>query len=208
MAATPPCYPAGAAATLFPLPGDAQWIARLPRHGLLRASFIPDRDQRELRELTRYRTALIHERSVEVNRLQKTLEGANIKLAGVASDVTGTSKREMLAGLVAGETDGAVLAEYACGHMRAKLPQLQHALEGSVRPHQRFLLAQQLSHIEDLDDAIAQVSAKVARRLAPFEAVLERLDAIPGVGRRTAEIVLAEIGTDMSLFPSAGHLAA
>jgi transposase len=187
---------------------DAQWIATLLRHGLLRASFIPDRDQRELRELTRYRTALIRERAAEVNRLQKTLEGANIKLAGVASDVTGASAREMLAALASGATDAVAMAEYARGRMRAKIPQVQRALEGTVRPHQRFLITQQLAHIDDLDEAIVQVSTEVARRLAPFEDALERLDAIPGVGRHTAEIVLAELGTDMGRFPSPGHLAA
>ncbi len=186
---------------------DAEWIATLLRHGLLRASFIPDRDQRELRELTRYRTALIRERSAEANRLQQTLEGANIKLGDVASNVLGKSAREMLAGLVAGEEDVVVLAECAKRRLRSKIPELQRALEGTVGPHQRFLLAQQLAHIDYLDEAIADLCGEVARRLAPFEEAIVRLDAVAGIGRPTAEVILAEIGTDMSRFPSAGHLA-
>jgi transposase len=186
---------------------DAEWIADLLRHGLLRASFVPDRPQRELRELTRYRTALVRERASEANRLQKTLEGANIKLGDVATNVLGRSAREMLEGLVAGRADPATLAQFARGRMREKIPQLERALAGHFAAHQRFMVAQQLAHIDYLDDAIQHVSAEVAQRLAPFEPILERLDGIPGVGRRTAEILLAEIGTDMSRFPSAGHLA-
>src|SRR4051812_14682945 len=120
---------------------DCEWIADLLRHGLLRPSFVPPRPQREFRELTRYRTSLVRERGAEVNRLQKTLEGANIKLAGVASNILGTSSRAMLEQLIAGTTDGAALAELARGRLRAKLPQLQQALTGQVGPHQRFLLA-------------------------------------------------------------------
>jgi len=186
---------------------DAEWIADLLRHGLLRASFVPDRPQRELRELTRYRTALVRERASEANRLQKTLEGANIKLGDVATNVLGRSAREMLEGLVAGRADPGTLAQFARGRMREKIPQLERALAGHFAAHQRFMVAQQLAHIDYLDDAIQHVSAEVAQRLAPFEPILERLDGIPGVGRRTAEILLAEIGTDMSRFPSAGHLA-
>src|SRR5918995_6743829 len=123
---------------------DCEWLADLLRHGLVRGSFVPDRPQRELRELTRYRTALIHERSAEVNRLQKALEGANVKLASVATDIMGKSGREMLAALVAGETDGKVLAQLAKGRLQDKVPQLERALTGRMSPHQRFLLAQQL----------------------------------------------------------------
>ena len=130
---------------------DAEWIADLLRHGLLPASFVPDRPQRELRELTRYRTALIRERSAEVNRLQKTLEGANIKLAGVATDIMGKSAREMLQALIAGRTDAAALAQLAEGKLRAKLPQLEQALTGRFAAHQRFMLAQQLAHIDALE---------------------------------------------------------
>jgi transposase len=186
---------------------DCEWIAELLRHGLLTASFVPDRPQRELRELTRYRTALIQERSAEVNRLQKTLEGANIKLASVATDVMGTSGRQMLAALVAGATDGATLAQLAKGRLREKAPELERALTGRMGPHQRFLLARQLAHITFLDEQIERVSAEIAERLRPFQAAIDRLDAIPGVGRRIAEVLIAEIGTDLTRFATAGHLA-
>src|SRR5215207_10720255 len=186
---------------------DAEWIADLLRHGLLKASFVPDRPQRELRELTRYRTSLIRERAAEANRLQKTLEGANIKLGDVATNVLGRSAREMLEGLVAGTAEPAALAQFARGRMRAKIPQLERALAGHFAVHQRFMVAQQLAHIDYLDEVIERVGTEVAQRLAPFEAIIERLDVIPGVGRRTAENLLSEIGTDMSRFPTAGHLA-
>ena len=180
---------------------DCEWLADLLRHGLLRGSFVPERPQRELRELTRYRTSLVQERSAEVNRLQKTLEGANIKLGDVATDIMGLSSRQMLAALAGGETDAAVMAQLAQGRLRDKLPALERALAGRVGPHQRFLLARQLAHIDFLDAAIAEVSAETAARLRPFEDELERLATIPGIGRRTAEVLLAEIGTDMHRFP-------
>jgi len=186
---------------------DAEWIADLLRHGLLRGSFVPDRPQRELRELTRYRTALVRERTREVNRVQKTLEGANVKLGDVASNVLGVSGRAMLQGLVAGNTDTATLADLAKAKLRDKRAALERALSGRMGPHQRFLLAEQLSHIDTLDDAIERVSAEIAERVLPFEPEIERLDAIPGVGRRTAEALVAEMGTDMSRFPTAAHLA-
>ncbi len=186
---------------------DAVWIADLHRHGLLRASFVPDRGQRELRELTRYRTSLVQERAAEASRLQKTLEGANLKLGDVASNVLGRSARAMLERIVGGDTDAPALAQLAQGRLRAKIPQLERALAGRVAAHQQFLLAQQLAHLDYLDEAIARVSAEVAERLRPFAAAIERLDTIPGVGRRTAEILLAEIGPDMGRFPTAAHLA-
>ena len=186
---------------------DCEWIADLLRHGLLRASFVPDRAQRELRDLTRYRTALVQERSAEVNRLQKTLEGANIKLAAVATDVLGKSGRQILERLVGGATDAAALAQLAKGRLRQKLPQLERALVGRFGAHQRFLVARQLAHIDDLDETIAQVSAEIAERLGPFEAELVRLDEVPGVGRWTAEVIVAELGTDMGRFPTDRHAA-
>jgi transposase len=186
---------------------DCEWLADLLRHGLLRGSFVPTRAQRELRELTRYRTSLVQERSAEVNRLQKTLEGANIKLGDVATDIMGLSGRQMLAALAAGETDAAAMAQLAQGRLRDKLPALERALAGCIGAHQRFLLARQLAHIDFLDASIAEVSAEIAERLRPCEAELERLATIPGVGRRTAELLVAEIGTDMSRFPTAAHLA-
>jgi transposase len=186
---------------------DCEWIADLLRHGLLRGSFVPDRPQRELRELTRYRTTLIRERAAEINRVHKTLEGANIKLGSVASEVFGVSGQRMVQALVEGTTDATQLADLAKGKLRDKLPQLERALAGQVGPHQRFLLARQLAHLASLDELIEQVSAEVERRLRPFQDALDRLDTIPGVGRRTAEALLAEIGADPSRFPSAGHLA-
>jgi transposase len=186
---------------------DCEWIADCLRHGLLKGSFVPDRSQRELRELTRYRTSLTDERSAEINRLQKTLEGANIKLASVATDVLGKSGREMLELLVAGTVDAAVLADLAKGRLREKIPQLERALTGRFGPHQRFLVAQQLAHIDGLDEIIARLDAEIAEREHPFEEAIELLDTIPGFGRRNAENLLAEIGTDMSRFPSAHHLA-
>jgi transposase len=187
--------------------GDAEWLADLLRHGLLRASFVPDRPQRELRELTRYRTSLVRERAAEVNRLHKTLEGANVKLAAVATNVMGKTGRDVLAALAGGETDPGALADLARGRLRTKLPELERALAGRMGAHQRFLLARQLSHVDFLEEQIEQVSAEIAERLRPFAAALEQLDAIPGVGRRTAEALVAEIGTDMRRFPTAGHLA-
>jgi transposase len=187
---------------------DSEWLADLLRHGLLRASFVPDRPQRELRELTRYRTTLVRERSAEVNRLQKTLEGANIKLGAVASSLAGRSAREMIEGLLADNPDPARLADLARGRLREKLPELERALTGRVGPHQRFLLAQQLAHIDYLDAAVERVSLEIAERLCPFDGTLTRLETIPGVGRRVAEIVAAELGLEVARFPSAGHLAA
>jgi transposase len=170
---------------------DAEWIADLLRHGLLRPSFIPDRPQRELRELTRYRSTLIHERAKEVNRLQKVLEGANIKLASVATDILGKSGRDILEALVGGTTDAAALAQLARGRLREKIPQAEQALAGQFSAHQRFLIAQQLAHIDFLDTSLERVSAEIGDRLRPFELAMERAQTIPGVGRRTAEVLLA-----------------
>lgn len=186
---------------------DAEWIADLLQHGLLRASFVPGRDDRELRELTRYRASLVRERSAEVNRLQKTLEGANIKLGDVVSDVTGVSARAMLDALVAGQTDPEALADLAVRQLRKKRDALVSALNGKIRPHQQFMLAQHLRLIDAFDTQIAELSAEIGRRLAPFESRVALLDSIPGIGRWTAEGILAEIGTDMSRFPTAGHLS-
>lgn len=186
---------------------DCEWLADLLRHGLLRPSFVPPRPQRELRELTRYRTSLIRERAAEINRVQKTLEGANIKLGDVASNVLGASGRQILTAMLAGTADPTILAEFARGKLRAKLPQLERALVGQFGAHQRFLLARQLAHLDSLDELIEQLDAEVEERLRPFEDALDRLDTIPGVGRRTAQVLVAEIGLDMSRFPTARHLA-
>jgi transposase len=187
---------------------DCEWIAELLRHGLLRGSFVPERSQRELRKLTRYRTALVQERAAEVNRLQKTLEGANVKLASVATDIMGKSGRHMLKALIAGSTDASEMARLAKGKLRAKIPQLEQALRGSFGAHhQRFLVAQQLAHIDFLEETIERLSAQIVERVGPFEEVIERLETIPGVGRRTAEAILAEIGPEVSRFPTYRHLA-
>jgi transposase len=186
---------------------DCEWIADLLRHGLLRGSFVPERPQRELRELNRYRTTLVRERSAEVGRLQKTLEGANIKLASVATDIMGKSARQMLKALIDGSTDTSAMAQLARGKLRAKIPQLERALQGCSGAHQRFLIAQQLAHIDFLEETIEQLSAEIAERMGPFGEAIERLETIPGVGRRTAEAILAEIGADMSRFPTYRHLA-
>jgi transposase len=168
---------------------------------------VPDRPQRELRELTRYRTSLVRARTAEANRLQKTLEGANVKLGLVATDVLGKTGRDILAALVAGETDPAAMAQLARGLLRKKRPQLEQALTADVGLHQRFLLAQHLAHIDFLEAAIAAVSAEVARRLRPLDEAIARLDAIPGIGREAAEALLAELGGDVARFPTAKHLA-
>jgi len=187
---------------------DSEWIADLLRHGLLRPSFVPARPQRELRELTRYRTHLVQERTAEINRLHKTLDGANIKVGAVVSTLRGKSAREMLAALVAGPSEPQALAQLARGRLREKLPQLEQALRGQFGAHQRFLVAQQLAHLDYLEEAIERVSAELAERLRPFEDALTRLATIPGVGRRGAEILVAEMGTELSRFPTAAHLAA
>jgi transposase len=158
---------------------DAEWIANLLRHGLLTGSYVPERSQQELRELTRYRTTLVRERTAEANRLQKTLEGANIKLASVSTDILGLSGRQILAALVAGATDAAAMAECAHGRLREKLPALTQALVGRFGAHQRFMVAQQLAHVDFLDAAIAQVSAEIGARLQPVGDLVARLNTIP-----------------------------
>lgn len=185
---------------------DCRWIAQLLAHGLLRGSFVPPREIRELRDLTRYRKSLIQERTREANRVHKVLEDANIKLASVATDILGVSGRAMLEALLHGTTDPEVLAELAKGRLRQKLPALRQALTGRFRDHHGFLVGQLLAHLDYLDEAIAQLSERIAEVLRPFEPQLERLMTIPTVKRRTAEVILAEVGTDMSRFPTAAHL--
>lgn len=185
---------------------DAEWIAGLLKHGLLQGSYIPDREQRELRELIRYRRSLIDERAGEVNRIQKVLEGANIKLSSVASDVLGKSGRAMLEAMIQGEENPDVLSELAQRRMKSKKPELKRALNGLMRDHQKQMLAAQLRHIDFLDEEISRLDEEVKGRMLPFEEDLDLLDTIPGVGRRTAEQVLAEIGTNMEQFPTAAHL--
>jgi len=173
---------------------DAEWIADLLHHGLLRGSYIPDREQRELRELVRYRRNLIRERARTVNRIQQLLEGANIKLSSVASNVVGVSGRAMLEGLVAGQEDPEALAGLAKGQLRAKRPALEEALRGLMGAHQRTMLQSQLRHLDFLDGEVAQLDQEVAQRVGPFEDAVRRSDAIPGVGRRVTEEVLGRRG--------------
>lgn len=188
---------------------DARWIATVLRHGLLRPSFIPDRAQRELRELTRFRAALVRDRARMVNRLQKTLEGANLKLASVLTDVTGASGTRILSALLRGEEDAGALADLADVRVRRrKRPALEEALLGRLTGPLRFVVAQQLAQVAALDGQVAACDAEVATALAPHAALIARLDAIPGVGRRTAEVILAELGPDVGRFASAKHLAA
>jgi len=186
---------------------DAEWLAELLRHGLLRASFVPDRAQRELRELVRYRRTLIQEKARLVTRVQKVLESSNIKLGSVASDVMGKSSRAMLRELVAGNTDVTAMAELAESNLRFKKGQLEEALVGSIGPHQRFLLRQLIDLVEVHETQIEELNQEVEQRMRPFEAALELVDQIPGIGRRSAEQILAETGVDMSRFPSAAHFA-
>ena len=186
---------------------DAEWIAELLRHGLLRPSFIPDRAQRELRELTRHRRSLIQERSQVRNRIQKLLEGANLKLTGVITDVAGVSGRAILTALASGMTEPERLADLAHGSVQHKREELVRALSGAMGDHQRLLLQSLLRQLDFLDAEIAALSEEVAARTVPFQEAIDRLDAVPGIGRRNAEDILAEIGTDMSRFPSAAHLA-
>lgn len=186
---------------------DADWIAELLRHGLLRGSFVPSRPQRQLRELTRHRTTLVQERARTINRMQNVLEDANIKLASVVTDIRGVSARSMLEALIAGERDLSVMAELARGRMRSKRTELEEALRGHFLPHHSFLLTEHLSHLDYLDEAIDRVSQAIEEHLADEQEAIALLDTIPGVSQRTAEILIAEIGTDMSRFPSAKHLA-
>jgi len=186
---------------------DCEWIADLLAHGLIKGSFIPPEPIRDLRDLTRYRKSLIDERIREVNRLHKLLESANIKLASVATDVMGASGKDMLLALLGGNADPEILADLARGKLRKKIPALKQAMEGRFRRHHRFMLETILAHIDFLDENIASVSEEVANRVYPFEQTVKLLCTIPGVEQRTAQVIISEIGTDMSRFPSANHLA-
>ena len=186
---------------------DAEWIATLMRLGLLNNSFIPEESQRDLRDLTRYRTQLTNERSATVNRVQKVLEDGNIKLASVVSDIQGVSARRMLEALIGGQEESEALAQLAQGRLRSKLPELVEALTGQVRGHHRFLLAELLEHLDGLNQRLAQLNERIGQQTAPQAELIERLDAIPGVGKHTAEILLAEIGHTVEQFPSEKHLA-
>ena len=187
---------------------DAQWIAELLQYGLLKASFIPPLGQRELRELTRYRSSFVRERATLVNRVQKVLESANIKLSSVATNVMGVSGRAMLEALIAGSASPEQMAELAKGRMREKREQLTKAMEGRVQAHHRFVLTELLCQIDNIEETITRFDQEIEAYCSPFEEVVELLDTIPGVGREAAEIIVSEIGNDMSRFPTADHLAA
>jgi transposase len=186
---------------------DAEWIADLLRHGLVRGSFIPSAQQRALRALTRFRTSLVNDRVRAVNRLQKTLEDGNIKLASVVTDVTGVSGRAILQALVAGQTDPQALADLAKGQLRKKTAQLQQALAGTLQSHHRVIVTELLSQMDALEDAMARLDAQITELMAPYVAQLEALDSIPGVSRRIAEVFIAEVGVDLTPFESAERLA-
>jgi transposase len=173
----------------------------------LKPSFVPDRTQRELRELVRYRRSLLQERAREANRIQKVLEGANIKLGMVISETLGVGSRQILRAMAAGEEDPSVLAGTATTQLKASREELERALTGRMAAHQRFLLSAQLRHVEYLTTEIERLDAEIDERLRPFAEAVARLDTIPGVGKRTAEDIIAAIGTDMSRFPTAKHLA-
>jgi transposase len=219
---------------------DAEWIAELLAHGLLRPSFVPPAPQRALRDLTRQRTHLIQERASVVNRMQKVLEWANIKLSSVVTDITGVSARAMLQALVAGQTDVTELAELAKGRLRSKLPELEQALRGTLQPHHAFMISQHLALLDVFEEQIAAFDERIRTAIDGTRAEQPRsdgdgasnqpssepasapdapdapagawaaqaiVDAIPGIGSRVAETILAELGTDMSRFPSAAHAA-
>jgi transposase len=185
---------------------DTVWLARLLAHGLLTASFVPPQPVRELRDLTRYRKALINERTAEINRIHKVLEDSGIKLSSFATDVMGVSGRAMMRALIAGAGPDQ-LAELAKGRMRSKIPQLRRALTGRFREHHAFLLQQMLDHVERQAADITALDVRIESALAPFVLQIDLLRTIPGIDRRSAETILAEIGPDMSVFPTGAHLA-
>ena len=186
---------------------DAEWLADLLEHGLLRGSFVPPPAIRQLRDLTRYRKRLIQAHNSECQRIQKTLEDAGIKLDSVASSVLGASGRAMLSALIAGERDPKVLAELAKGRLRSKMPELREALRGRFMDHHALLLEMILDHITYLERAIAELDHRVQVVIAPFAEARDRLSTITGIGNRAAECIIAEIGVDMTVFPTPAHLA-
>ena len=186
---------------------DAEWLCQLLECGLLRASFVPPREFRELRDLTRYRKSLISERQREANRLHKLLEDAGVKLSCVATNVLGMSGRAMLEALISGTRDPEVLAELAQGKLRKKIPQLKQALDGRFSAHHAMMLGHILAHMDYLEEAIDRLTAEIEERIAPFAGKGERLDTIPGVGELTAQVILAELGEDMTRFATHRHAA-
>lgn len=187
---------------------DAEWLADVAAHGMVKPSFVPPPPIRELRELTRYRKTQIDERGREIQRLEKVLQDAGVKLSSVTSAVWGVSTRQMIEALIAGERDPVVLADMAKTRMRAKIGQLQDALPGRFGPHHAVVAARIIAHIDFLDATIAALGADIAERVVPFQAAVEAIRSIPGIAALTAEVIIAEIGTDMTPWPTAGHLCA
>lgn len=186
---------------------DAEWIAKLLRHGLLKASFIPNREQRELRELVRYRRSIIEERARQLNRIQKVLEGANIKLGSVVSNIVGVSSLDMLRSIANGDDNPDVLISYARGVMKRKKEQLRLALQGYIQDHQRFMLKTIIDHYDYLTNTIEMIDKEIAQRMSAYQDDIDRLDSIPGIARRMAEQMLAELGTNIKeQFPSAPQM--
>jgi transposase len=185
---------------------DAEWIAQLLQHGLLSPSFIPKPEIREIRDLTRQRTELVRDRAAVANRLQKTLEDANIKLGSVASDVLGASGRAMIRAMIDGQEDPAQLAELAKQKLRGKIPELKRALLGRVTEHHRFVLRLLMDQIDALERLIGRLDERIDEAMRPFDEAAGRLQGIPGVGDRAAEVIVGEIGPDVEAFPTAGHL--
>jgi transposase len=186
---------------------DCQWIGQLLQHGLLKGSFVVPRAQRELRDLTRLRTQLVDDKTRTINRLHKELEDANIKLGSVASNILGVSGRAMLQALMEGEQDPVKLAEFAQRKLRGKIPELEKALEGHVTAHHRFMLKLLWKQLAQQEELIAELEGKIEEQTRPFADEMERLDAVPGVDRRVAEVMLAEVGADMKPFPTHRNLA-
>jgi transposase len=186
---------------------DSAWIARLIEHGLVRPSFVPPPRVRRLRDLTRYRTNLVHERTRELQRLEKILEDAGIKLTSVASHTLGVSGRAMIEALIVGERDPLILADLARARMRAKIPALRDALVGQFTDHHAFLCRTMLERVDALNAAVDALTSRIDTEIQPFQATLARLSTIPGIGARLAQVIIAEIGADMTRFPTAGHLA-
>jgi transposase len=186
---------------------DCQWICRLVEYGLVRPSFVPPRDIRQLRDLTRYRTETVRDRVRDVNRLAMFLEDAGIKLSSVVSDITGRSARAMLDALVAGERDPRVLADLALGSLQGKVPLLTRALTGSFSEHHAFMVASMLRAIDEADERIARLGEEVNRQLQPLRQQVDLLITIPGISLTLAQVLIAEVGVDMGRFATAGHLA-
>jgi transposase len=186
---------------------DSAWLAQLLENGLLRPSFIPPRAIRELRDLVRYRSELKHDHTRVANRLHKVLLDADLKLSSVMADILGVSGRQILQQLAAGKTDPAALAELARGRLRAKLPALRQALTGRFSAHHGFLISEALSELDNLEESMSALAARIEQHLVPFAQQIEQLSTIPGVKRLAATIILSEVGTDMSCFPDTAHLA-